>query len=220
MEFGYSDIEGLASMMGVDKEEDDPHQFGSALNPGSIGGKKKEELAKPRAKIEFKVNNRDAKGGLKEEFIDEVKAPVDRNKERDIWTDQEVNLQSLDMPDDRVEPHYEILHKQNVGTEDIFLGLSDRDPSSNCSDGILIKIVLPGCKLKDIECDVKEQSVHVQSPAHVLNHFLQYKVEKDKGKAEWDQKTETLRLTLPIIRKELIDEILEPIYQYHEMNNK
>lgn len=137
-----------------------------------------------------------------------------RNTERDIWTNQEINLQSEDMPDDRVEPEFEVLHKQNVGTEDVFLGISEKDPSSNCSDGILIKIKLPGCKLKDIECDVKEQSIHIQSPGHVLNHILPYKVDKDKGNAKWEQKTETLRLTLPIIRRELVDEILAPIYEH------
>lgn len=59
--------------------------------------------------------------------------------------------------------------------------------------------------------------MHVQSPAHVLNHILPYRVDKDKGKAEWDQKTTTLRLTLPILRRELIDEILAPIYEAQGM---
>ena len=214
MEWGASEIEGLANMLGLDREEDEEHQFGSALNPGTIDGKKKEELAKPRSKIEFKVNNRDAKGGLKEEVLDEkVKNKPKRNTERDIWTQQEINLQSEEIPDDRIEPEYDVLHKQSVGTEDVFLGLSEKDPSSNCSDGLLIKVKLPGCTLKDIECDVKEQSLHVQSPFHVLNHILPYKVDKDKGNAKWDPKIETLLLSLPIIKKELIDEIMAPIYE-------
>ena len=217
MNFAATELESLANMLGVDKNDEPEHQFGSTLNPGSLTGKKKEEIAKPRSKIEFKVNNRDKNGGMKEELVGEPKKKeTDRNKERDIWTEQEVNLQSEDLPDDRIQPDFEVLHKQNVGTEDVFLGLSNRDPSSNWSDGILIKIKLPGCKLKDIDWDVKQQSIHVQTPGHVLNHILPYKVDKDNGKAQWDQKTETLRLTLPIIRKELIDEILQPIYDYHQ----
>ena len=55
--------------MGLDKDDDDGgHIFGSAINP--INGKKKEEMAKPNAKIEVKTFNRDAKGG----------APVDSLK--------------------------------------------------------------------------------------------------------------------------------------------
>ncbi|CAI2380599.1 unnamed protein product [Moneuplotes crassus] len=213
MDFGVGGMESLANLLGADREEEPEHQFGSALNPGTLDGKKKEELAKPRAKIEVKVNNRDAKGGIKEELIDESVKDEARNKERDIWTDQEVNLQSEDMPDDRAEPHYEVLHKQNVGTEDVFLGLSEKDPSSNCSDGLLMKIHLPGCKLKDIDCDVKEQSVHVQSQFHVLNHILPYPVDKENGKAQWEQKSETLRLTLPIKKKEMVEALMDSMHQ-------
>ena len=219
MEFGISEVEGLAKMLGVDRDEELEHEFGSTLNPGTLDGKSKDEIAKPRAKIDFKVNNRDAKGGMKEELLSEdVKAKKNKNSERDIWTEQEVNLQSEDIHDDRVQPDFDVLHKQSIGTEDVFLGLSGKDPSSNNSDALLIKIKLPGCKLKEIEWDVKEQSVHVQSPYHVLNHILPYRVDKEKSNAKWEQKNETLSLTLPILRKELIDEIMAPIYEYH--NNK
>ena len=152
MEFGYSEIESLASMLGINREEEPKHEFGSTLNPGSIDGKKKDEIAKPRAKIDFKVNNRDAKGGMKEELLSEdAKTKDQKNTERDIWTEQEVNLQSEDVQDDRIQPEFDVLHKQSIGTEDVFLGLSGKDPSSNNSDALLVKIKLPGCKLKDIE---------------------------------------------------------------------
>mmetsp|Transcript_4250 Transcript_4250/g.3571 ORF Transcript_4250/g.3571 Transcript_4250/m.3571 type:complete len:216 (+) Transcript_4250:12-659(+) len=212
MNFGTDELSGLASMLGLDNEDEPEHQFGSALTPGTLDGKNKDEIAKPRAKVEVIVNNRDVNGGLKEELIEQEKKPEVRNTERDIWTNQEVNLQSEDMPDDRIEPEYDVLHKQNVGTEDIFLGLSEKDPSSNSSDALLVKIKLPGCKLKDIECDVKEKSIHVQSPFHVLNHFLPYNVDKENGKAQWDQKTNTLRLTLPIIRKEIVEALMESMH--------
>lgn len=73
MDFGSTDIDALADLLGANQEEENEHQFGSTLNPGSIAGKSKEELAKPRAKIEFKVNNRDVKGGMKSEEVDESK---------------------------------------------------------------------------------------------------------------------------------------------------
>lgn len=40
-----------------------------------------------------------------------------------------------------------VLYKQHVGTEDVFLGLSDKDPSSIHCDSILVKVWLPGAKL-------------------------------------------------------------------------
>ncbi len=54
-------------MVGLDKEEDNGHIFGSAINP--INGKKKEEMAKPNAKIEVRTFNRDAKGGATQESL-------------------------------------------------------------------------------------------------------------------------------------------------------
>lgn len=52
--------------------------------------------------------------------------------------------------DDRAQPEYEIMHKQHVGTEDVFLGLSDKDPSSNHCDAILVKIWLPNTKFANV----------------------------------------------------------------------
>ena len=59
-----------------------------------------------------------------------------------------------EMPDDRPEPEYEIMHKQHVGTEDVFLGLSDKDPSSNHCDCILVKVHLPNTLFKNVQLDI------------------------------------------------------------------
>ena len=67
------------------------------------------------------------------------------------------------MPDDREQPEFDVVFKQAVGTEDVYLGLSEKDPTSACCEAMLIKVKLPGCTLKDIQADVKKQSVHVQT---------------------------------------------------------
>lgn len=59
---------------------------------------------------------------------------------------------------------YDILYKQDVGTEDVFLGLSDVDPSSTSCNFIVIKIMFPGNKIKDIDLDVTETKIVAQSP--------------------------------------------------------
>lgn len=40
---------------------------------------------------------------------------------------------------------YDIILKQSVGTEDIFIGLSGKDPSSMCCEAMLVTFILPNC---------------------------------------------------------------------------
>ena len=63
--FSIAQIEELANMLGANTEENAPeHQFGSALNPGTLhGGKDEKELAKPGVKMEVKGGNNRAVGG-------------------------------------------------------------------------------------------------------------------------------------------------------------
>ena len=83
-----------------------------------------------------------------------------------------------------------------MGTEDVFLGLSDRDPSSNHCDSLLVKIWLPGTKLSQVELDIKQQQICVQSPNFVLKHFLPYPVDKERGKAQFDSDKGILNVTV------------------------
>ena len=101
------------------------------------------------------VNNRNPLGGgaiLKENKLMKEET---KYKANDIWTEEEINVQAEERPDDRPTPEYEILHKQHVGTEDVFLGLSDRDPSSAHCDCILVKVTLPGTKFANVQLDIK-----------------------------------------------------------------
>ena len=64
MEFNYEQLEGLQKMLTKEEdEEDDQHVYGSALNPSSLHGNQKKEIAKPNAKVEVKTFNRDVNGG-------------------------------------------------------------------------------------------------------------------------------------------------------------
>ena len=66
--FSIQNMEALQNLIAPDQEEDE-HIYGSALNPSSLHGKDKTEIAKPNAKVEVKTFNRDAKGGAKEESL-------------------------------------------------------------------------------------------------------------------------------------------------------
>jgi len=83
-----------------------------------------------------------------------------------------------------------------VGTEDVFLGLSEKDPSTLHCDSILVKVWLPGTKLSQIQLDIQKQMINVQSPHYVLKQFLPYSVDKEKGKAQFDSDKGILSVTV------------------------
>ena len=100
------------------------------------------------------------------------------------------------------------MHKQHVGTEDIYLGLSDRDPSSTHCDSLLVKVWLPNTKFANVELDVKgptKQQLIVQSPNFYLSTMLPYPVNKEKGKAKFDSDKCLLQVTLPAIKETFLD---------------
>ena len=160
--FSYSDIMGLNNLInGGEKEEDESNKFysnetQSTLNPGNIiEGKKEKEVAPPNTKIESKYNHR-----------------MLTKQKNEIWSDKDFIEDNL-KEDGRPKPKYEILYKQNVTTEDIYLGLSEKDPSSNSCDQLIMKVYLPNTNLKEIGLEVREQSLHLTTPQYLLNHILQ-----------------------------------------------
>ena len=129
------------------------------------------------------------------------KAVADRNE---IWDADAVNAVDDEPDDGRPQAEYEIVYKQNVSPEDMFLGVDpERHAGVSCSDALLLKVLLPGTKLADIELDVRETFVRVQAPKLKLKAWLPEKVDATKGNAKWDGDKETLAVTLPIIHDPL-----------------
>ena len=61
---------------------------------------------------------------------------TERSKEKDIWQDGEVPSEDsiISRVDGRPSPRYEFSYKQELGTQDTFLGLNGKTPgSSDCS---------------------------------------------------------------------------------------
>jgi hypothetical protein len=150
----------------------------------------KKQTANPYAKIEAKVNNR-----------------LPPNKDNQIWGDEDFKEQKI-KEDDRPKPNFEILYKQTVNTGDVYLGMSGKSNSSLSCDHLLFKIWLPNTNLKEIGLEVKEQSIHLQTPNHLLNHILPYKVDKDHSEAKWDKEKGLLLVTLKIIKQDVIDQFI------------
>ena len=194
--FSLGDIQSLSNLLnGTENDDVDENQFysnetKSTLNPGNINGKEKKEIAPPNTKIEAKYNHR-----------------ILTKPKNEIWTEKDFKEEKFE-EDGRPKPKYEILYKQNVGTEDIYLGLSGKDISSNSCDQLLMKVYLPNTNLKEIGLEVKEQSVHLTTPQYLLNHTLQYKVFKDKTEAKWDKNKGLLLLTFFVKKKNILDELV------------
>lgn len=196
--FSFNDIRTLNTLLNPQPEEENENAFysnqtESTLNPGNIGGKDskkdKKEIAPPNTKIVSKYNNR-----------------ILTKPKNEIWSENDFKEDNM-KEDGRPKPKYEILYRQKVSTEDIYLGLSEKDISSNSCDQLLMKVFLPEHNLKEIGLEVKEQSIHLTTPQYLLNHILQYPVYKDKTEAKWDKNKGILFLTFYVKKKTVIDEL-------------
>ena len=78
----------------------------------------------------------------------------------DIWTVEEVEEQV----ESRLLPEYTLSYKQDVSTEDIFLGMTGKTPSFSNSDAIIIQISLPKVTLKDIHLTVEADYFDLRCP--------------------------------------------------------
>uniref|UniRef100_A0A8C4Z306 Dynein axonemal assembly factor 6 n=2 Tax=Gadus TaxID=8048 RepID=A0A8C4Z306_GADMO len=117
---------------------------------------------------------------------------------KDIWSEEEVAEGSHydDLADPRPQPEYEIILKQNVGTEDVFLGLSGKDPSSMKCEAMKIKIKLPETKATDVVLDVKEKFLDLRTPKYKLGLHLPHPIHCREGKAQFFSDREVLEVSL------------------------
>eukprot|EP00162_Nutomonas_longa_P008986 comp18946_c0_seq1/m.34805 comp18946_c0_seq1/g.34805 ORF comp18946_c0_seq1/g.34805 comp18946_c0_seq1/m.34805 type:complete len:188 (+) comp18946_c0_seq1:58-621(+) len=124
-----------------------------------------------------------------------------KEENMDIWDMEEVEeAEKYDPNDKRIRPDYEILYKQLVGSHDVYLALDDRDPSSRCSDALLIKISLPTeSSLKNMVLDVTGNFLSLKTETYFLPLPLPRKIDEKAGNAKWDSEKRILSITLPII---------------------
>ena len=202
--FSVQDIESINKLLNYGKNEEEEakttyyNQTGSVLQPNNFNGNnEKKETAKPYYDIEAKFHNRNL-----------------TKPENEIWKEKDFKEENYE-EDDREKPEFDVLFKQTVGAEDVYFGLSGKDNSSNSCDELSIRIKLPNTTLKEISVEVKQQSIHLNCPKYVLNHILPYSVEKDKSNAKWDKAKCLLTISLPIIKKSIMD-----CFDEEAMNNK
>ncbi|PVD34295.1 hypothetical protein C0Q70_05564 [Pomacea canaliculata] len=123
-----------------DSEDDlKPEGTMGSLAPGDIGPK-----AKPQNK---------ASGSKK-------------NSSKDIWDAEEVveGSEYDCLHDPRPQPGYEIIYKQAVTSEDMFLQMGNKTPATASCEDMIVKIHLPETKMSDVELDVKEKFLDLRTP--------------------------------------------------------
>lgn len=177
----FGDITAMASLLGGGDPDDTEAPYERPrLTPASLHSKADDGVAIPAARP----------GG-------DPKA---------IWDASELMDDFDDVDEDAGEhgllvPKYEFLYKQAVSTADAFLGMAhNKDPGSRSCEDVVCKVHLPGTKaLRELDLDVRTDRLRLRSHVYSLSVYLPHRVDADRGKAEWDQKAESLKITLPII---------------------
>lgn len=160
-----------------DSDSDDkPTSTIAHLNPGSIGPAKKTQVE----------NTTQTKKSTK-----------------DIWDADEIQegAEYESMYDPRPQPDYDIVYKQAVTSEDMFLQMGNKTPATASCEEMVVKIKLPDSKLADVTLDVKTKYLHCRTPNYFLGLHLPHNVDPKSGKAQWDGKTETLNVCLKLKRE-------------------
>lgn len=122
---------------------------------------------------------------------------------KDIWDDEEVieGSEFDTVYDPRPQPEYDIIYKQAVTSEDMFLGMGNKNPATASCEDMVVKIELPGAKSADIELDVKSKFLDCRTPKTKLGLHLPHPVDHKIGKAQWDEDKHVLTVTLRMVRE-------------------
>ena len=177
----FGDITAMASLLGGGDPDDTEAPYERPrMTPASLPAKADDGVAIPAARP----------GG-------DPKAIWDASELMDDFEDDDEDAGEHGL----LVPKYEFLYKQAVSTADAFLGMAhNKDPGSRSCEDVVCKVHLPGTKaLRELDLDVRPDRLRLRSHVYSLSVYLPHRVDADRGKAEWDQKAESLKITLPIV---------------------
>lgn len=113
------------------------------------------------------------------------------------WERQE-ELLNDEYLEHRLRPSHDIVYKQAVCTEDLFLQLGNKTAATASCEEMTIKISMPEetVDIAHMQLDVAADSIDLQTPKYRLKLPLVQKINPDKGKATWDAEKKQLTLVL------------------------
>lgn len=118
------------------------------------------------------------------------------------WERQEEQLND-NILDHRARPHYDIVYKQAVRPEDIYLQMGNKTPATASCEEMTIQISMPNevVDIDRMQLDVAANSIDLQTPKYRLNLPLVQAIDPDKGRALWDADKQVLTLVLVMERE-------------------
>lgn len=141
-----------------------------------------------------------------EEEQQEVYDQVIEPKETDtFWDEDEVTPIGFykDDSDERPEPEYTVHYKQNVGTEDVYLGLSMKDPSLSSADSVIINVKLVDTKPDDVDLNIQKGYLDLRTPRYRLTLKLDRPTKDNMAVAKWKAGQDVLEIEIPLIQGEI-----------------
>ncbi|KAK0088929.1 hypothetical protein PV326_004671, partial [Microctonus aethiopoides] len=182
--FGFNEMKALQELISpqndeLDLDNDLPQTGTRKLGPGDIGSVKADEAeyTGPHAVLQGKGD--------------------------DIWHTSEVsNAHDANSTlDPRIIPEYEMKFKQQVSTEDVFLGMGFKTPSTSSCEWLIISVKLPGEAMENIELSIESDCIDIRSPRYRLQLPTPHSVNPNESSANWQSDLSTLNLTLKLIRE-------------------
>ena len=140
-----------------------------------------------------------------EEQQEQFEQVIEAKEKETFWDDEEITPVGFykDLTDDRPEPKYHVHYKQNIGTEDVYLGLNMNDPSNANVDAVVIKVLLDGTSVNDVDLNVQNGFLDLRCPRYHLTMKLDKITDDENTTAKWNPDTEELTIEVPVKRMEL-----------------
>lgn len=128
-------------------------------------------------------------------------APQNATDSNAIWDDGELDEDDgFDQDDGRATADYELIYKQRVSPQDMFLGIDPtRSPGTASCEDLVIRIQLPETKGSDLDLDVKRTKLTLRTPKHKLRVHLPKSVDNERGAAKWISDKCVLEVALPVV---------------------
>uniref|UniRef100_A0A336KKZ5 CSON012942 protein n=1 Tax=Culicoides sonorensis TaxID=179676 RepID=A0A336KKZ5_CULSO len=163
------------------------------LGPGDISSKKTPE--NPAPSVSSSTNKLES----------EIKTPscctTIEPQNLEEWEKMQEDEKSL--LDTRQEPEYTFAYKQSVTTEDLYLGMNNKNASTASCEDMILEIKLPGetATIEEMELTITENMVDFASPKFKAKIPLPYSVDPNKGKATYNGEYNLLKLVLRMTRE-------------------
>lgn len=166
----------------------------SLLNPENSDSEPEIDDRVPTTHTAFKTADSALKSQLSSKNVVQPNADPQTIEE---WEEREALL-TVNELEHRISPEYNIIYKQTVSPEDIYLPLSNKTPATNSCEEICIEIQLPNetVDVDQMVLDIRDDRVDLQTPIYRLNVPFPKQIDPDHGKAEWNSLKKMLTLTL------------------------